>query len=157
MKRLRTVRFVHVALFRCMNFTVLVQRAVFSCNERFHRLYVLIQVFPVALLFLKLFLLTLFTSDSSLIAIRRIKSMGVSSSSIFLAHCPGDIPNHERGILSHSRNCKGKQLFNFVMYLLFHYFFKLKINYRNYTFVTCCNFLYTYLYTALFPIYLWSI
>ena len=140
-----------------MNFTVSVQRAVFSCNERFNHLYVLIQVFPIALLFLKLFLFTLFTSDSSLIAIRRIKSMGVSSSSIFLAHCPGDIPNHDRGILSHSRNCKGKQLFNFVMYLLFHYFFKLKINYRNYTFVTCCNFLYTYLYTALFPIYLWSI
>ena len=41
-----------VALFHCMNFTVSVQRAVFSCNKRFNRLYVLIQVFPVALLFL---------------------------------------------------------------------------------------------------------
>ena len=47
----------------------------------------------------------LLTSVKSLRAINSMKSAGVSSFIMFLAHCPGDCPNQLKGIFNHLRYC----------------------------------------------------
>ena len=88
-------------------------------------------------------------------------SMGVSSSSMFLAHWPGERPYHPSGIFNQSRNCK-ESLFSCWMYLFIYYFALFKIKFIQFTkcylFEIIHMYLYTLIYTliyTLYPYYLW--